>query len=295
MKQLKHPSRIVLVLALVAFPALPVAGDVTIPNAFERNTPASATEVNENFSAVATAINENAENIRSTAADVELLRALVEELSPAIRVAVGDTMVGRLLGFTPGSYVTRQIENDPPLVENRFEPAGSLMWSPIIEVLTSKGYVVPIMANPANSPPWAPLPVEGEVVPMTIAFDQPGCVGTPYVADLPPEAVSYFQRFPMISPWARRHGFVFASPDPNSPIKTYYVPANSTTTVQVASLLMRKRAAPVGAGVQPPPGLPVEGTTCVDLPSRMSASPALPNDPAVTGYTPVVGPISLVY
>src|SRR5262245_20757610 len=231
---------IVPALVVTTITTLSVQADVVVPNTFQAAAAAKAADVNANFSAVATGINENAASIRSlsttvtaTAASLQSLRARVDELSPAIQVGVGDTVVGRLLGFVPGAYFTLQIP-DPPFVKNEVSAVSSVMWSPAAEVLTANGYVVSVLTISVDSQAWAPLPREGDAVPLPILFDQPNCTGNAYVAAPPPsQTPSYFSRFLSLSPWIYRNGFVFGSPDPLDVTRTYYVPPDSITTATV--------------------------------------------------------------
>jgi hypothetical protein len=55
---------------ILILPAAGMAADYTIPNSFQANTPALAEEVNSNFSAAKTAIDDNHQKI--TAAQTEI-------------------------------------------------------------------------------------------------------------------------------------------------------------------------------------------------------------------------------
>ena len=65
----------IVILALVTGSKLALAGEVTIPNTFTANTPAVAAQVNANFAAVATAVNDNAADNNGNAALIAALQA----------------------------------------------------------------------------------------------------------------------------------------------------------------------------------------------------------------------------
>jgi len=74
---------IVIGLMLVAY-SHAHAGEVTIPNTFSAGTPAVADEVNANFAAVETAVDDNAANISDNAADILSSEADITANSSAI-------------------------------------------------------------------------------------------------------------------------------------------------------------------------------------------------------------------
>ncbi len=102
------------------------AGDVTIPNAFQSNTPARASEMNENFSAVKSAVDDNDSRISINTSngiqntdDVATNTAAISAFSGGLSVYANGMRIGYFLGLT-GYY------------------------SDSVQVLTSSGYFVTI-------------------------------------------------------------------------------------------------------------------------------------------------------
>ena len=76
--------RLVLALTLLASASAALGGEVTIPNTFSANTPAVAAQVNANFAAVATAVNDNAADIAAHDAAIDSNAALIAALQSAL-------------------------------------------------------------------------------------------------------------------------------------------------------------------------------------------------------------------
>ena len=79
-------------LAITCFVALPaVAGPVTLPWTFQPSTPAVASQVNDNFGAVATGVNGNAADIAALLAQIAALQGSVTALQSTV-AAQGTTI-----------------------------------------------------------------------------------------------------------------------------------------------------------------------------------------------------------
>lgn len=76
--------RLVLALALLAGASAALGGEVTIPNTFSANTPALAAQVNANFAAVASAVNDNAADIAGHDAAIDGNAVLIAALQSAL-------------------------------------------------------------------------------------------------------------------------------------------------------------------------------------------------------------------
>src|ERR1017187_5087620 len=72
-----------------------VAGTVTIPNVFAAGTPARAADVNADFSAVATGVNGNAQNIATLQTTVTTIQSTP---AGAVLISVAGVKVGSLFG-----------------------------------------------------------------------------------------------------------------------------------------------------------------------------------------------------
>ena len=81
MNRLKHTA---MSLLLVSMSAPVFAGNVTIPNTFSSGTPAVAAEVNANFNAVASEINDNDGRITTNSTEIANLKATITSLQNTI-------------------------------------------------------------------------------------------------------------------------------------------------------------------------------------------------------------------
>ncbi|NNG01435.1 MAG: hypothetical protein HKM93_18750 [Desulfobacteraceae bacterium] len=127
MKISKNITTLIVILLLAAIPVVH-AGEITIPNTFESGTPAVAVEVNENFTAVETAVDDNDSRI---AAMEEVLTALLATISTQadtisrLEITVStqaDTITGlqgkladveRSKVMALDSYITIDTDSDP--------------------------------------------------------------------------------------------------------------------------------------------------------------------------------------
>ncbi|MHC4959071.1 MAG: hypothetical protein ACYTGN_11925 [Planctomycetota bacterium] len=84
-----------------------LAGPVTVPNTFQANTPAVAAEVNANFDAVATAINDNDTRIGGLGTRVDNLESITSEDLGIFRgVVKADRTVHAGTGFSVSTFGT---------------------------------------------------------------------------------------------------------------------------------------------------------------------------------------------
>ncbi|MEW6434448.1 MAG: hypothetical protein AB1730_23350 [Myxococcota bacterium] len=116
-KHLWHPAAVGLVIAGIA-----VAGNVTLPNTFQPNTPARAAEVNANFAAVKTAVDDNSAQISTLA--TRLTAAEVAGAALDTRVAAAETSITDLR--TRSTYVAPTLQGNWVNVNGGWSTAGYL-------------------------------------------------------------------------------------------------------------------------------------------------------------------------
>ena len=83
-----------ILLGLVAASAWLIAGSVTIPHSFTANTTAKASEVNANFSAIKTAVDDNNGRIKNNTDDIRTNITNIQTNASNIAAAVTDVTVG---------------------------------------------------------------------------------------------------------------------------------------------------------------------------------------------------------
>ena len=117
MKTIKQYNWI-LVLAMVYLIPFPTwAGQVTIPNSFSAGTPASAAQVNGNFGAVTTAVNDNDARIAALEQTIASLTATVNNLQSELEAAntsIDDINNSSVMGL--GSYVNVANDTRGPII-----------------------------------------------------------------------------------------------------------------------------------------------------------------------------------
>ncbi|NNF97891.1 MAG: hypothetical protein HKM93_00790 [Desulfobacteraceae bacterium] len=109
------------------------AGDVAIPNTFESNTPAMAAEVNENFTAMETALNDNDRRIAAIEAALDTLRTTITAQSETIADHAGtiahntnaiSVLQGRMVAVETSEVMAL---DDYLLVDETGDPRGPLV------------------------------------------------------------------------------------------------------------------------------------------------------------------------
>ena len=183
-----------------------LAGEVEIQNEFTAGTRALAAEVNANFDAVETAVNDNHSRI-----------AILESglASAGIGVSVDGASVGRFLHIIPGT-VNAFV---PPFDSGNTEMVSRgnlLINAPLVQAVSSTGYFFRIATSTMDGGRLN----EGDLDTGPIFFDAPDCVGNTF---MPVEGPS--GRFSTFTPgsadllplkrWYVRQGVIFQSPDPN--------------------------------------------------------------------------------
>ena len=96
-----------ILLGLIAASASLIAGSVTIPHSFTANTTAKASEVNENFSAVKTAVDDNNNRIKGNTEDIRTNITNIQTNAANIADAITDiNATGGLTGVGSSGSVT---------------------------------------------------------------------------------------------------------------------------------------------------------------------------------------------
>jgi len=209
-----------------------MADEVDVPNQFASGARALASEVNENFSAVEMAIDDNAQRV------VALEAALG---GVGVPVSVDGVVVGRYL-----DHIVPSIAVDVAGVGMvRVRLAGGLRAASEILVLSPTGYRFLLRTSDSASEPIS----EGELNSELLYYDGADCSGDVYY---PVEGDTGFfsdptftlgsGRLPPIKRSAARQGWVFQSPDPTDATPIYMMRRNAVA--QVVSLASRRLYAP---------------------------------------------------
>jgi len=205
MKKLSMPALAVLIITAAH------ADEVDVPNQFQSGTPAVAAEVNANFAAIESAVDDNAQRVTSLEGGLGLA---------GVNVRVGGTLVGRYMGIFTGSET---VDVSGGLGSASVAEGGSLGSALAIMVLSPTGYRFSIATSDFNNPV---LLSEGELDEVGLFYDGAACTGNVY---LPVEGdTGWFSLFipgdgrgrPMTR-WAARQGLAFQSPDPADPTAAY--------------------------------------------------------------------------
>jgi hypothetical protein len=251
------------------------ASEVTGLTSFTSGTPAKASEVNDNFSAVKTAVDDNAADITTNASDVATNAAKLSLGGSSVTVLANGETIGLLLdtsdvdGHCATGYVTR----------------------------SNTGYLFYVIAHTADnlldcSDEFSIREEEGHLSSAaSMVFSSLGCQGDAYLAG--PAGFSTFGKYVPtgtangsfgdsdVESVLIREGLVIRNMDRSATVQNYYVPKGS----QEAPIVFSSVISPLGS-------------TCLDagpLPFPTNATKLLPNDPAITGVpdTPFALPITL--
>jgi len=261
----------------------PVLADpVDIPNQFQAGTPAVADEVNQNFSAVETAVDDNAADIAANETAIGELQSSIDTISVGTQVMVDGATVGSLVGFSPPVVEVDLPGGGTVLVE---ETARGLAGQ--LGVLSPMGYLFALSSSSISNA----LSQEGEIPRSLIIFDQIDCNGNRYFPVEGNTGVfsnfvlgSGFERPP--APWAARQGFVYASPSPTDPNQVYFVrkdAAVTTVTLHSFRWIFPNTLLPVCVNFS---------TLGWDLDPLLADHTVVPveiNDPTVTGVNGILG------
>jgi hypothetical protein len=268
------------------------AGQVDIPNQFEAGTTAVAAEVNANFSALETAVDDNAQQIDTNTQSIDANAQAIAPLGAAIGTAgisvkLDDVHIGRFVraGRPP---IEMPVDGGTELLA--FGAVGLANTSQI-DVLSDTGYRFSIVT--ADMMVGSRAFVEGELDPSPVFYDDTTCTGNRY---FPVEGnTGFFTRFvPGVSdirpakPWAMRQGAVWGSPDPADPNPVYMIRRGQTVqTVPLLSFLIYSETLdrPFCIDATVIPGFDVNDSTHVNN-TAFSVEPA---DAAVTGVADRLG------
>ena len=224
MKKLAYLS-----VALCISPAF--AGEVDVPNVFTAGSPAVAAEVNGNFAAVESAVDDNAAAIGDLQAGLGVA---------GIGVRLDGDHIGRYLG-----HGRQPVELDlaPPGTGTVLVgEAVSLASTDAINLLSPTGYRFSIATSDLEEP--TQLLGEGVLRHGPVFFDDATCAGNRY---FPVEGdTGFFTGFVLggggprpAKPWALRQGVVWASPDPDDVNPAYMIRRGQTVqTVPLLSILI---------------------------------------------------------
>jgi len=216
---------------LVAASSMVMADEVDVPNQFASGARALASEVNENFSAVETAIDDNAQRVVAletavgdTAQQVLALESALGGIG--VPVSVDGAVVGRYIGF-----INPSVPVDVAGVGTvRLREAGGIALATEILVVSPTGYRFSVLTS--DSPPL----LEGQLDLRPIYYDGASCSGNAYH---PVEGdTGFFSTFALgngqfrpATRWAVRQGWVFRSPDPSDATPVYMLRRNAVPAV----------------------------------------------------------------
>ena len=108
-----------------------MAGSITVPNTFVGGTPATASEVNANFSAIKSAVDDNDSRITTNAGDISANTSNITANTNAIN------SLGSLSVFVNGVRIGA-------LLEFQFQERSGGMQEPVITVFNNSGYTAGI-------------------------------------------------------------------------------------------------------------------------------------------------------
>lgn len=155
---------------------LTVAGPLDVPNEFTAGTTARAAQVNANFAAVETAVNDNDARITANTSDIA---------ANTSAIALNTTAIAALQNATPqsGPRVVDGAGNEVGLLVNITDDRR------FVDVLSDQGYVLADLeiGMPGVRVDWGFVPAR----PQPLRFSAPLCAGTPFVF-LPPGFAGMF-------------------------------------------------------------------------------------------------------
>lgn len=181
-----------------------------VPNTFQAGQPARAAEVNDNFSTLESAVNQNASDIANNTSEITSNTALIQANTAAIS-ANGRGVQVLAAGNSIGLFVN--------LAQSRPGLDGYRALSDMdyfFDVIAA----VDLAAMVAQDRPS----VAGDLLTRVVWFGSAGCIGP-----------TFTNTGNVIDQLQRLQGFVFRSDDPTDPIQTYYVPAGSQEVDLVVS------------------------------------------------------------
>lgn len=188
------------------------AGEVVVPNEFAAGTRAVAADVNANFNAVETAINDN--NSRIASLESGLANA-------GLGLRVDGSFIGRLVNIMPGtvSAAVSPLGSDNEELVSR---GNLLINAPLLQAVSPTGYFFRVATSTIDGGRLN----EGELDTGPIFYDSADCVGNTFVpVEGPSGRFSTFTPgsadLPPLKRWYARQGVVFQAPDPNDPNAAY--------------------------------------------------------------------------
>jgi hypothetical protein len=195
------------------------ATDFSVPHTFSAGQRAQASEVNQNFSAAAAAINGNA---AALAAALQQLAAL-EELIATLQATISAANFGGVPVYSQGQFI------------------GTLLdYGDAARLLSARGYVFHATFNEFDPQHW--MSDEEWLRPQeTIYFADANCVGDAYLAREPD--------LPSFS-WEVDQGLVFRPHGPVGEVPVYYVPRAANGELQSYNSVLRYTACVLEAGEQ---------------------------------------------
>jgi len=127
------------------------AGEVALPNTFSANTPAIADEVNANFTAVKTAVDDNNVQIGNTISLVQKKGLIDYQLSRATNISYNQEVTNTFINI--GTLYTFTKTEDDSVVEVQFD--GYL--KAVITAGSGAAFQIRIDDNPASSLIYMPI------------------------------------------------------------------------------------------------------------------------------------------
>ena len=238
-----------------AFPALFLAatvhaGPVNVPNTFQGGTAALAAEVNENFSAIEGAVDDNAERIATLESEVEAANTAIDGntsgiadnaenlatlqlggLGAGIPVRVGDDVVGRFVtqGLPPEVQV--DVSGTAGAATEIVAQRTGIGTTESFLLVSNTGYLFGISTTDFGAPPRG---AEGTLDSLSPFYASSNCSGQAYFPVEGP--MGFFSTFEPgtgdklpLRRWFARQGFAFRSPNPAAVNEAFMVRRNQTT------------------------------------------------------------------
>lgn len=224
------------------------AGPVDVPNTFQGGTPALASDVNENFSAIEGAVDDNAERITTLEFEVEGANAKIGEnvldiadnserlatlqsgpLAAGMPVRVGDEVVGWFV--TQGFPEVRvDVSGSGGAATELVAQRTGIGTTDALILVSSTGYFFGISATDFGAPPRG---TEGTLNSLSLFYASSDCSGQAYFAV--EGATGFFSTFEPgtgdgfpARRWFARQGFAFRSPDPAAVNEAFMVRRDQT-------------------------------------------------------------------
>jgi len=205
-------------LSILALITSGVASSQTqVPNTFQSGQPARAAEVNDNFSTVESAVNQNASDIANNTAETTSNTALIQANATAI--AVGEAAIlanTQAIAGVAAIAIPRVKANGQDIgtfLTLSHDPSSENLFNTGFWILSDTGYVFRVSASDRASFQ------AGELQLLKLRFETPNCSGPAYVAAMNNPAI------PLTA--LLRSGAVFASEDLNDNPGVYYTPKGS--------------------------------------------------------------------